>query len=257
MKIQPKNWNEFQHYKDRSPVWIKLHRRILDDYEYHCLPLASKAIAPFLWLLASEYTDGIIEGSDDKIAFRLRVTVKEMKTAVEPLITSGFFTMYQDDIEPIASGYQDACLEKRREETEKEKRERKNMSSDLDKIPFILEITNLSLGKNFKGSKDAVTNIKKRISEGRTPEDFKTVCINMMAAWGSDPKMSQYLCPETLYGEKFDKYLNMVPVKSIRSVVTENGEDMMQGAAAVLAARRLKDGRGEEAGSLVQIGSGV
>lgn len=124
MKIQPKNWNDFQHYKDRSPSWIKLHRRILDDYEYHCLPLASKAIAPFLWLLASEYIDGIIDGSDDKIAFRLRLTVKELKTAIEPLISSGFFTMYQDASITIADCNQDACLEKRREETYKEEKEK-------------------------------------------------------------------------------------------------------------------------------------
>lgn len=121
MKIQPKNWLEFQHYKDRSPIWIKLHRKLLDDYEYHCLPLASKAIAPFLWLLASEYQDGIIDANNDKIAFRLRVTVKELQTAIEPLIKSGFFNSYQEDSNTLADGYQDACLEKRREEKEKSK----------------------------------------------------------------------------------------------------------------------------------------
>jgi transposase InsO family protein len=30
-----------QHYKERSPRWIKLHRKTLDDYEFQCLPLAS------------------------------------------------------------------------------------------------------------------------------------------------------------------------------------------------------------------------
>lgn len=119
MKIQPKNWLEFQHYKDRSPIWIKLHRRILDDYEFHCLPLASKAIAPLLWLLASEYKEGVIHGCKDKIAFRLRMSVKDMMSAIEPLISSGFFIRYHIDSDPLADLGQDAILEKRREEEEK------------------------------------------------------------------------------------------------------------------------------------------
>lgn len=119
MRIIPKNWLDFQHYKDRNPIWIKLHRKILDDYEYHCLPIASKALAPLLWLLASEYQDGIIDGSLEKITFRLRVTAKEFETAMSPLVSSGFFDMYQDASTPLAIVKQDACLEKRREEKEK------------------------------------------------------------------------------------------------------------------------------------------
>jgi hypothetical protein len=33
-----KNWSEFQHYKDRNPPWIKLHRALLDDYAFAALP---------------------------------------------------------------------------------------------------------------------------------------------------------------------------------------------------------------------------
>jgi hypothetical protein len=119
MRILPKNWLEFQHYKDRSPIWIKLHRKILDDYEYHCLPVASKALAPLLWLLASEYQDGIIDGSAEKISFRLRMSIKELELALAPLVSSGFFDSYQDASEMIADRKPVACLEKRREETEK------------------------------------------------------------------------------------------------------------------------------------------
>ena len=50
-RIRPKNWHSFQHYKDRDPTWIKLHKKLLDDYEFQSLPLASRALAPMLWLL--------------------------------------------------------------------------------------------------------------------------------------------------------------------------------------------------------------
>lgn len=111
--IAPKNWNDFQHYKDRSPTWIKLHKSILDNYDYQRLPLASKALAPMLWLLASEYDDGKIPLDYDLMAFRLRVGIDELENALSPLINSGFFVLYQDASEVLAE-----CLpreEKRRE----------------------------------------------------------------------------------------------------------------------------------------------
>src|SRR5690554_7892339 len=109
MIIVPKNWGSFQHYKDRSPKWIKLHRSILDDYDFHCLPVASKALAPLLWLLASEVDNGHIVCNWDKLAFRLRVTQSECKEAVNSLIGSGFFRMVQDASSVLADSKQDAC----------------------------------------------------------------------------------------------------------------------------------------------------
>lgn len=123
MIIVPKNWDSFQHYKDRSPKWIKLHRSILDDYDFHCLPVASKALAPLLWLLASEVDNGHVVCNWDKLAFRLRVTQSECKEAVNSLICSGFFRMVQDASKALADSKQDACLEKSREEIELEREE--------------------------------------------------------------------------------------------------------------------------------------
>jgi hypothetical protein len=48
-----KNFERFQHYKDRSPPWIKLYNELLDDYEFGVLPDASKFHLVAIWLLAS------------------------------------------------------------------------------------------------------------------------------------------------------------------------------------------------------------
>ena len=69
-RLRPKNWNEFQHYRRRSPPWVKLHKRLLDDFEFQSLPLASKALAPMLWLLASEDGQGWIDARAALPAFR-------------------------------------------------------------------------------------------------------------------------------------------------------------------------------------------
>lgn len=91
MRLTPKGWNDFQHYKDRSPAWIKLHRKILDDYVFACLPTASRALAPMLWLLASEYDDGKITADINEVAFRLRMNTADLRAALAPLIEGKFF----------------------------------------------------------------------------------------------------------------------------------------------------------------------
>jgi hypothetical protein len=121
-----KNWDKFQHYRDRTPPWIRLHRALLDDYEFHGLPDASRALAPCLWLLASEHPDpakGEIDASDEKIAFRLRMPVEKFQDAVKPLIDNGFFEMEQSASTPLAPRTQTATTET---ETEEETEERES-----------------------------------------------------------------------------------------------------------------------------------
>jgi hypothetical protein len=93
MLLIPKNWAVFQHYKDRLPPWIKLHREILNDRAFMGLPIASKALAPLMWLLASESKNGSFDGSLDELVFRLHITPKEYQDGVKPLIDKGFFVV--------------------------------------------------------------------------------------------------------------------------------------------------------------------
>lgn len=121
MKLRPKNWTTFQHYKDRRPPWIKLHRTILDDKDFFRLPVASRALAPCLWLLASESEDGWFDGDSDEISFRLRLPEKEIKEGLKPLIEKGFFDC---DSKPLAEGLHGATSETE-EEVENRDREQR------------------------------------------------------------------------------------------------------------------------------------
>lgn len=112
MKITPKNWQKFQHYKNRKPPWIKLYRDLLDDCEYACLPVASMALAPRLWLLASEYDGGAITASVKQISFRLRMDIEAFISAISPLIDACFF---ECDDEALAACYRGASMALARE----------------------------------------------------------------------------------------------------------------------------------------------
>jgi hypothetical protein len=123
LKLTPKKWEEFQHYKDRAPTWIKLHKRLLDDFAYHRLPVASKALAPMLWLLASEYDGGVIDASLDEIAFRVHASPNDISEALNPLIEAGFFSVDQDASNLLAERYRPAIPEKEREKQVEKERE--------------------------------------------------------------------------------------------------------------------------------------
>lgn len=122
MLMRPKNWDDFQHYKDRLPPWIKLHRSLLTDREFMCLPIASKALAPLLWLLASESKDGSFDGSLDELQFRLHISRKDYEDGIKPLIDKGFFIV---DSDVLAECLQVATPERETEREAETKRERK------------------------------------------------------------------------------------------------------------------------------------
>lgn len=80
-----------------------------------------------------------------------------------------------------------------------------------DSIPYkeIIEYLNQKANKKFKHtSQKTQTLIKARFKEKFTLEDFKQVIDIKTAQWLADPKMSVYLRPETLFGTKFEGYLN-------------------------------------------------
>lgn len=95
-----KNWVEFQHYKDRSPPWLKLHRKLLDDRSFQTLPIASKALAPMLWLLAAENMEGRIDISLDELVFRLRWSADDIQAGLPALIEKGFLIVDSNPLAP-------------------------------------------------------------------------------------------------------------------------------------------------------------
>jgi uncharacterized phage protein (TIGR02220 family) len=77
----------------------------------------------------------------------------------------------------------------------------------------------LSLKKGFKGSAESTKKlIQARMSEGYSIEDFITVNQKKVNQWLDDPGMSKFLRPETLYGNKFEGYLNEVTINQVNTI---------------------------------------
>lgn len=77
----------------------------------------------------------------------------------------------------------------------------------------IVEYLNKKANKNYKHNSDKTRRfIDARMTEGFTLEDFKKVIDNKCRSWLNDERMNQYLRPETLFGTKFEAYLNEMPI---------------------------------------------
>lgn len=89
-----------------------------------------------------------------------------------------------------------------------------------DNIPYqeIIDYLNECTGSHYKATTGKTrTLIGARFKEGFTLEDFKTVIWKMCREW-KDSEMVKYLRPETLFGTKFEGYLNRVePVNKQQS----------------------------------------
>ena len=87
--------------------------------------------------------------------------------------------------------------------------EDKDKEEDKDIYISIVSYLNEKAGTKFKHTTAKTkTAIKARLSEGFTVDDFKTVIDKKCAEWIGDDKMEKYLRPETLFGTKFEGYLN-------------------------------------------------
>lgn len=78
-------------------------------------------------------------------------------------------------------------------------------------IPYseIVDYLNMKVGSNYKStSKKTQSLIKARFNEKFTIDDFKKVIDIKSSQWLKDNKMKSYLRPETLFGTKFESYLN-------------------------------------------------
>ncbi|MBC1524462.1 conserved phage C-terminal domain-containing protein [Listeria booriae] len=76
------------------------------------------------------------------------------------------------------------------------------------------------------GTKATQTRIKARLGEGFGVDDFKRVIDIKATEWLNDPNMRQYLRPETLFGTKFEAYLNQpMPTKGGYGNAQNNGRN--------------------------------
>lgn len=93
-----KKWRDFQHYKNRSPAWIKLHTYLLDDFDFLALPDETKCHLMMLWLLASKY-DGKVP--DEPSVLRSKMGLHKTPD-IDSMVRAGFLVRDESDDSYVA-----------------------------------------------------------------------------------------------------------------------------------------------------------
>lgn len=118
-------WAEFQHYKDRSPPWIKLHRSLLTSETWVSASTNGKVLAVACMMLAAD-TGNKIPASPRYIQ---RAAYLDFVPDFSELVALGFLApidFVEETQETLADASKlqaDARPEERREEREEEKKE--------------------------------------------------------------------------------------------------------------------------------------
>lgn len=236
-----------------SQGWIVLHRQIQEHWLWEDKPFSKAQAWVDLLLMANhkdnkfmfggelvEVKQGEFITSERKLSERWGWSRKKVDTFLSLLQSEQMLVLKKNHQRTTInivnySDFQDVGIKKeppkshRRttEEPPKNINNNDNNDNNENNIKYIVDYLNQKAGTCYKASsKKTQTLIKARMKEGFTLDNFKAVIDKKAAEWkGTD--MEQYLRPETLFGTKFEGYLNANIVKS-KPKVTNKFNDFPQ-----------------------------
>lgn len=234
--------------------WIKITTNIFDDEKMlliESLPAADSIIViwfKLLTLAGKQNNSGVfmlsdtIYYTDEMLATIFRRELSTVKLALKTFEQFGMIEIIDNiitipnwekhqNIEGMEKIREQNRLRKQRERERKklalsdghatvtqnhatEEDKEKDKEKDKEIYITVVDYLNKRAGTAYRASsKKTQSLIKARLNDGFTVNDFERVIDNKCAEWiGSD--MEQYLRPETLFGTKFESYLNAKTRKS-------------------------------------------
>lgn len=114
--IVVRNWERFQHYRDRTPPWVKTYTELLDDDAYRRLPGATRAVLHGVWMAYAK-SRRTLPASTLELTRRLGLRVSGRQ--LEALVQAGFIDIVASTA--LAERLHDASASRAREEKEEEK----------------------------------------------------------------------------------------------------------------------------------------
>lgn len=208
--------------------WIKLHRQLLGSHIFQ----SEKLLKIWIWcLMKATHTERqqIVGRQKIKLEEGQFVTGRNAAAAelgMAPSTAWDYLKLLEsEDCISIKSNNkfsvvsivnwglyqgQDENSDSKKTADEQQMNTNKNDNNEKDNIPYaeIVDYLNLKTGKKYRHTtKKTQSLINARFNEGFTDEDFKKV-IDVKATEWKGTKNDKYLRPETLFGTKFEGYLN-------------------------------------------------
>jgi len=205
--------------------WIKLHRKIMEGEYWLTEPFTRAQAWVDLLLLANhapssvrkrgivfEVGTGQVGYGEEKLSARWRWSREKVRRSLKELMTRGAITRNPVQQNPKLSSlititnYREYQSVGTSNETTNETRNKNDKNKKY--IVEIVDYLNEKTGKKFTPTcTDTIRHIGARLNEGRTVEQLKQVIDTKTAQW-KGTEQEKYLRPSTLFGGKFEGYLN-------------------------------------------------
>lgn len=187
-----RNWEEMQHYKHRSPKWVKLYTKIVDSEDW-IYGTDDDRVNMLLCIVASALTGGKIPADPETFARILRMS---RQSNLASLVDSGFLVGF-DEVHGRSCYQNDSIVLLH------------SLSYNNNKSVVaeeVLKYLNSVTGRRFRDFSEIEKCIKR---ESSTLEDMKLVIDFKAKEWLDNPKMEGYLRPATLFCAKhYRSYLD-------------------------------------------------
>lgn len=153
--------------------------------------------------------------SNKYIAEFCQCSETKVSTAISKLIKYGYLYVKSFDgrqrvLKSSLSNFERQDIKKCEADSQKVKESNtySKTNNNTEKYKIIIARLNEKAGTSYRASSKATqSHINARIAEGYTVEDFYTVIDKKCAEW-KNTDFEQYLRPSTLFGGKFENYLN-------------------------------------------------
>jgi len=207
--------------------WVSFHRQIM-KWEWYTDPNTFRLFFHLVLNANHEKANwrgvqilrGQLITSSDKLAIELDLSRQKIRTSLKKLestkeitiettnkytrITVDRYDFYQDDARKATNKLTINQPSNNQQVTTNNNDNNDNNVIIKDIVGYLNTVLNSKYKHNTNKTKTAITA---RINEGYTEDDFKKVIDIKYAEW-NNTTMAKFLRPETLFGTKFESYLN-------------------------------------------------
>lgn len=221
---------------DMDAGWIKLHRKLLTKSIWLTSTPEQKVILITLLLMANHESNEwewqgkkyivqpgqLITSLPSLVkACGKDVTTQKVRTALERFEKYGFLTCKSTNKNRLITieNWENYQIDKEKQQTEQQAPNRQVTANKNDKnvknniYTQVIDYLNQKTGTNFRPtSKETQRLINARLNESFTVDDFIKVIDTKSVEW-KGTEFEKYLRPATLFGPKFENYLNAKPIQ--------------------------------------------
>ena len=247
--------------------YLKLWTTLLSNEAYVSLPATAKALYYHVLLRAKEQRDDgtLVARSEHALGMEVGMDRRTCSKMLTKLHAVCLLSVSKNDLGAITieipnyKHWQNLDVKGLRQSVDKSRgrfpptraeqsrpeqsRPEQSSGEDADGIPYMQIIADLNavIKSNYRSqTRETRRGIRRWWNQGFRLTDFQTVHRIKAADWKDDPKMLKFLRPSTLYGDKFENYLNQAKDNGFLSRLSEAGR------ATYLAAQRVLNAESEE-----------